>query len=198
MKNYKFIQIILILVIIVNICICVLTILYNKQIDEEPQEEVNQEYEYVLTANSTSLFNQYKGNMSADDIMKSVSDFMIKTVNEILNNCNGKTDSQILEYYRNNKNSLILSTRINDENIFLQLVKQIQTVANGANSLEYESSSYNIDSFYDENGAGHVVLEVQYKDKEKTQFQLVLSNTSNTIEFLPASQITKKEADSNG
>lgn len=198
MKNYKFIQIILILVIIVNICICVLTILYNKQIDEEPQEEVNQEYEYVLTANSTSLFNQYKGNMSADDIMKSVSDFMIKTVNEILNNCNGKTDLQILEYYRNNKNSLILSTRIDDENIFLQLVKQIQTVANGANSLEYESSSYNIDSFYDENGAGHVVLEVQYKDKEKTQFQLVLSNTSNTIEFLPASQITKKEADSNG
>lgn len=198
MKDYRFIQIILILVIIVNIVIFVLTVLYTNKMDQDTSEEEPPEYEYVLTENTTSLANQYKGNMMADEIMKSVSDFMIKTVNDILNNCNGKTDSQILEYYRNNKNSLILSTRINDENVFLQLVKQIQTVANGANSLEYESSSYNIDSFYDENGAGHVVLEVKYKDKEKTQFQLVLSNTSNTIEFLPASQITTKEADTNG
>lgn len=198
MKDYRFIQIILILVIIVNIVICVLTVLYTNKMDQETSKEEPPEYEYVLTENTTSLSNQYKGNMTADEIMKSVSDFMIKTVNDILNNCNGKTDLQILEYYRNNKDSLVLSTRINDENIFLQLVKQIQIVANGANSLEYESSSYNIDSFYDENGAGHVVLEVQYKDKEKTQFQLVLSNTSNIIEFLPASQITAKEADTNG
>ena len=198
MKDYRFIQIILILVIIVNIVICALTILYTNKMDQETSEEEPPEYEYVLTENTTSLSNQYKGNMTADEIMKSVSDFMIKTVNDILNNCSGKTDLQILEYYRNNKDSLVLSTRINDESIFLQLVKQIQTVANGANSLEYESSSYNIDSFYDENGAGHVVLEVQYKDKEKTQFQLVLSNTSNIIEFLPASQITAKEADTNG
>ena len=198
MKDYRFIQIILILVIIVNIVICVLRVLYTNKMDQETSEEEPPEYEYVLTENTTSLSNQYKGNMTADEIMKSVSDFMIKTVNDILNNCNGKTDLQILEYYRNNKDSLVLSTRINDEKIFLQLVKQIQIVANGANSLEYESSSYNIDSFYDENGAGHVVLEVQYKDKENTQFQLVLSNTSNIIEFLPASQITAKEADTNG
>lgn len=197
MKNYKLLQLILILVIIVNIVIMVLTILYNNKMDEEPQE-APPEYEYVLTENATSLSNQYQGNMYADTIMQLVSDFMNKTVNEILKNTNGKTDQQIIEYYNNNKDNIILETRINDANIFLDLAKQIRSVANGDSSLEYESSSYNMDTFYDADGAGHVVLEVQYKGKSKTEFQLLLSNTSETIQFLPASQITSKEDENNG
>lgn len=188
MKNYKVFIILLVIAILVNIgIIIILPQINNKMIKESEKKSEAQAPDYtdVMPKRINDLTSVYYGSMDAEDIIHSLSDFMVYNLPEISTEIYGKSESELNDFYDKNSNDIYKKLGIDNKKDFLTFAKDLQSKIKSADKLVYSSSYILEGSIYNNSGIDmKATLAVKYKNMDNIlYFAIEIQNTSSIIKY---------------
>ena len=190
-KKIIFICILLILVLIISIKL----IGEKQEVKNEAAEnqaiisqQINDYFsDKICPKNTMSLYSNYEGKNSKDDLYVNFKVFIDKLPNFILD-IKGKQDSELIEYFEINAEKIYEYLGIQDKEKFLKLAKYIQKSSIDGKKFEYcevEESSFKTEEegkyltfnvkFYFKDTIDYLDLKIFFANYAKTKPQVMYS-----------------------
>lgn len=178
----KFVKILIIFMILLIFCMSVILYITSKNSSQTQIEYINSdEWNGELYPDGMpNLFRNYSGSLTCQNIGKSFYYVTNTVIPKYAKECKNYTQTQIEEYFENNKESIALDIGIRKKEEFYDLITKINNLTD-LSELEFEKFYINAETVNKQSGVTKADLCIKYKNCDVLTLNVRInsSKTSN-------------------
>lgn len=180
----KFVGIAIILLFILVLLTIVLLYFYCK----DEKNVVKKQFEYINSEEwngelypdgMPALYRSYSGSLTCQNIGKSFYYVTNTIIPQFAKEFKNYTETEILEYFENNKESIAISIGIRDSKEFYELINKIQEIVN-TDDIQFEKFYIDLESIEKRSSITNANLCIKYKNCDELILNIRINGTKTT------------------
>ena len=185
-KQRKILRIVILFIIILIIVLVTAIAIYKYKnsyvssyddiiYDTTEREDINYPYR------GYKFFQYYTGDISSDDIAKSMSNIAETVLPEYYLELKNASELEIEEFYNENTDEIIENLGINDVEKFVELIQYVCTLT--ADNLVFESYEVDYENFYNDDTFSYCYLYITYEGNEALPIKVAVRNEKSYLKY---------------